>query len=130
MEIVIAKPPIWARAAEVFPLSGRELYAYGDIIYNPGGFRIPPWLIAHEEVHQKQTEECGGPEKWWDKYLTDTEFRFDQELPAQQREYRSYCAHVKDRNARVHYLTTVARKLAAPLYGSMISVSEAKRRIK
>jgi hypothetical protein len=128
VQIVNERPPIWDRAAEVFPLSGNEIFAFGDTIFNPGGWDIPVWLVEHEKVHQRQQD--GDPEAWWDRYLIDEQFRFDMELEAHQREYRVYCANVKDRNAQVRYLTTVARKLAAPLYGSMVSVSEAKRRIK
>lgn len=127
MKIVVDRPPVWDRCEKVFPLSGYEIFAYGDIIYNPGGFKIPQWLIDHEKVHQKQQGE--DVEGWWDRYLVDAEFRYEMEFEAHQAEYRSYCRHVKDRNARAGYLIIVAKKLAAPLYGSVVSVKEAKRRI-
>ena len=128
MEIIIDRPPIYEAAAKVFPLTGREIYAYGDKIYNPAGFDIPAWLIAHEEVHQLQ--QAGDPESWWEDYLKDIEYRFCMELAAHQREYRSYCEHNKDRNKRAAYKRIVAKKLAAPLYGNMITVFDAMRRIK
>jgi hypothetical protein len=127
MKIVNGYPPIYDRARDVFPLSGREIFAWGDTIYNPGHCDIPPWLIDHERMHQKQQGD--DVEGWWGRYLDDPEFRFKMELEAHQREYRSYCAHVKDRNAHGRYLIVVARKLAAPLYGGLLSISEAKRRI-
>ena len=128
MKIVNEKPPIWARAAEVFPLEGREIFAWDDTIYNPGGFTIPDWLIAHEEVHQGQ--QAGDPEAWWEIYLVDAEFRFEQELAAHQMEYKVYCRGNRDRNKRLQYRRIVARKLAAPLYGSMITFADAMRRLK
>jgi hypothetical protein len=127
MRIVVDYPPIYDRIAKAFPLRGREIFAFSDTIYNPGGYDIPLWLVAHEEVHQKQQGD--DAEGWWDRYLVDTEFRYEMEFEAHQQEYRSYCKHVKDRNARVKYLNLVAGKLAAPLYGSVVSVREAKRRI-
>ena len=128
MKIVNSTPPNIDQIKEKFPLSGNEIFAFGDIIFNPGGFDIPAWLVAHEEVHQKQQGD--DVEGWWGRYLVDAEFRYQMEFEAHLREYKSYCYHVKDRNAQTRYLTTVARKLAAPLYGNMVSVSEAKRRIK
>lgn len=130
MQIIVDKPPIYARAAEVFPLEGREIFAWGDKIYNPGGFTIPDWLIAHEEVHEKQQAEAGGPEAWWEIYLVDDEFRFNMELDAHLMEFKVYCQGNKDRNKQAMYRRIVARKLAAPLYGSMITVQDALRRLK
>lgn len=130
MRIVNEKSPVHDRAAEVFPLSGREIFAYGDTIYNPSGCDVPPWLVAHEEVHSRQQEEYGSVEEWWDRYLIDAQFRLDMETEAHQKEYRVYCYHNKDRNDRVRYLTIVARKLAAPLYAYELALPDAKRRIK
>lgn len=128
MKVSNTYPPIYTRAAAAFPLSGSEIFAYGDTIYNPGGFQIPPWLIAHEEVHQEQQQ--GAPAMWWDKYLVDEQFRFDMEFDAHLVEYKTYCKYNADRNKRARYRQTVARKLAAPLYGSLISVNDALRRLK
>lgn len=130
MEIVIDRPPIYDRAAKVFPLQGREIFAWGDKIYNPGGFDVPAWLVAHEEVHSLQQVEAGSPQAWWDQYLVDVEYRFQQELAAHQREYRSYCEHNADRNKRARYRSVVAKKLSAPLYGNMITRFDAMRRVK
>lgn len=130
MEIVNEYPPVYDRAAEAFPLSGREIFAYGDKIFNPDGLDVPIWLVEHEKVHQVQQAEIGGPEAWWDKYLVDEQFRFDQEKAAHQKEYRVYCQHNRDRNQRFRYRMIVARKLAAPLYGSLLTTQEAMGVIK
>ena len=132
MEIIIDKPPIYEEAAKVFPLQGREIFAWGDKIYNPGGFDIPAWLVAHEKVHANQHMDDTGhfnPEAWWARYLVDVEFRFQEELEAHRAEYRSYCQFNLDRNKQAAYKRTVAKKLAAPLYGNMITVFDAVRRI-
>ena len=128
MEIIIDRPPIYDEAAKIFPLEGREIFAYGNKIYNPGGFDIPGWLVAHEMVHEEQQD--GDPEGWWDHYLAEPEFRLDQELAAHIAEYQSYCKHNRDRNKQVHYRMVVARKLAAPLYGGLITKGEALRLLK
>ena len=133
MEVIIDRPPIYDKAAKVFPLQGREIFAWEDKIYNPGGFKIPTWLIAHEYIHSKQQMDDTGhwnAEAWWDRYLVDMEFRFQEELEAHQAEYREFCEHNRDRNKRLQYKRVVAKKLAAPLYGNMITAFDAMRKIK
>lgn len=130
MQIVHDFPPIIDRIREVFPLDGNEIFAWGETIYNPTGNKLPVWLIEHEKVHSRQHSDVGGPEKWWDRYLVDPEWRYQQELEAHQREYRSFCAYNKDRNKRVKYLQMIARRLASPMYGSVVKPGEAMRRIR
>lgn len=127
MKIVEAYPPIIARIAEVFPLKGGEIFAWGDTIYSPSGVDIPVWLIEHEKVHQRQQGE--DVEDWWDWYLVDPQFRFKQELEAHQVEYRVYCRETKDRNKHVRYLLAIARRLASPMYGSVVTAREAMKAI-
>jgi hypothetical protein len=127
MEIVEAFPPNIAEIREVFPLKGRELFAYGDIIYNPSGLNIPNELIAHECVHQEQQGE--NVEDWWKKYLTDPAFRYIMELEAHQIEYQVFCDSEKDRNVRAKYLMAIASRLASPLYGKIVSLKEARKQI-
>jgi len=121
-------PPIYEKAKEVFPLKGGEIFAWGpDIIYAPGHTHIPPWLIDHELVHFKQQQ--GEPEYWWRLYLSDPAWRYIQELEAHQEEYRSFCRHNKDGNKRFQYLVRISRRLASPMYGSLVSASEAMKSI-
>jgi hypothetical protein len=127
MEIVEDFPPNIAEIREVFPLKGRELFAYGDIIYNPSGLNIPNELIAHECVHQEQQGE--NVEDWWKKYLTDPAFRYIMELEAHQIEYQVFCDSEKDRNVRAKYLMAIASRLASPLYGKIVSLKEARKQI-
>ncbi len=130
-EIVIDKPPIYEEAAAVFPLNGREIFAWGDTdtIYNPGGHNIPEYLIEHEKEHFRQHRDYGGSMPWWARYLVDAEFRYEQELEAHQREYRAFCAMYKDRNKRALYLMRIAKRLTSPLYGSVGTAKEARRAI-
>ena len=128
MQIVNEYPPIYEQAAEVFPLSGNEIFAWGDTIYYPKGGEIPVWLIGHEKVHSRQ--QGGNPEVWWSQYLVDTQFRYEQELEAHQVEYRVFCKNNKDRNKQVKYLHAISRRLASPMYGSVVNFGEAMRRIK
>lgn len=121
-------PPNIEEIRNVFPLRGGEIFAWDGTIYNPGGGTLPQWLIDHELCHFAQQD--GDPEIWWDRYLVDEKFRYEQELEAHQEEYSSYCRHNKDRNMRIKYLQLIARRLSSPMYGSVVTYREAMKNIK
>ena len=78
-----------------------------------------------------QQAAIGGPEKWWNRYLVDKQFRFDQELEAHRVEWRKVCEDFPTNRAmRQMGLREIARRLAGSLYGHMITVDAAKREIK
>ncbi len=124
-------PPNIDEIAAVFPFVRDKakpiLYAYGDKIYNPASVYIPVHLLAHECIHSLQQRDT-TVELWWQRYLADAEFRFEQELEAHRVEYERYG---KDwsRPFRRHYIKTCAERLAGPLYGNHVSRDKAKRLI-
>ena len=128
MRILEEYPPIIERIQETFELKGREIFTWGDIIYNPKGVYISDELLSHECIHEEQQGK--EIEQWWEKYLTDEAFRFKMELEAHQVEYAVYCDKHKDRNERARYLQAVATRLSSPLYGSIVSTKIAKVRIR
>lgn len=135
MKILNGYPPIYDKADAVFKLRGNEnrfqpVFAYGDIIYNPHGNDLDKHIIAHEKVHGRQQEISFGPAWWWDQYLKSPGFRLSQEIPAYRAQYASFCADVKDREARHKYLHWIAKDLGSEMYGGIISIAEAKRQIK
>lgn len=123
-EIRTAFPPNIAKIRAVLPLSGREVFAWAGVIFNPGGGPVPPEIIAHEEVHFRQQGRF--PRRWWKKFLKDEAFRLDQELEAHREEYRVFCRLHRDRNAQVLFLASLSRRLAKPMYGGLVSAAEAK----
>lgn len=127
MEIIYGQnPPNHKAIAKRFNIKGRNniVYTYGDKLYVPGGdgIAIDPHLMKHEETHVKQQAEI-GVEAWWDKYLTDDNFRFIQELEAYRNQYRSM--NVLPLNQRLAYLDHIATDLSGPMYGDMLSKDEA-----
>ena len=130
MKIVNEKPPIFDKiiAAGMSPSLDSTIFTYGDIIYNPSGQPIPDHLIAHEATHTKQQGEF--PKTWWGKYLSDEKFRFEQEAEAYANQYAFICKTVKDRNIRVKILYELARILAGPTYGNIITRTKAMELIK
>ena len=128
MEIVVDYPPNFDQINKTFgSLKYRAiLYAYGDTIYNPMDGVIPPELIAHEEVHGARQDD---PDHWWDCYLTQPHFRLAEELAAHRAEYQYLMEHAANRNLRRRALKYVAQRLAAPLYGKIITAANAKKEL-
>ena len=134
--IVIDRPPNFEEIAAVFPGAHGDgiVFAYGDKIYNPSNKKLPPELIAHENVHCIRQVEM-GVEAWWDRYLVDGDFRYEEELLAHIAEYKgimaqyNYGEHAIGR-IRKKALEYVAAKLSAPLYGRMVTLHQAMTAIR
>jgi hypothetical protein len=126
--IIIEKPPIFDRILAAFPKAGEPgvIFAWGNQIFNPSGVAIPPALMAHEGVHGDRQEKH-GLDVWWESYLMDPEFRYNEELPAHAAEFRVLMP--RDRNLRAKLAMATARRLIAPLYnyGSKYSLTTAMR---
>lgn len=127
-EIRTEWPPNIGAIRAVLPVSERNIFAWGGVIYNPGGGELSEELIVHEEVHFHQQRQ--GAAKWWKKFLQSPEFRLSQEIPAHRAEYREFCRNHRDRNLQSRYLRDIAARLAHPMYGGIITVREAIREIK
>jgi hypothetical protein len=125
--IIVERPPNFERIQAAFPKSMNSgvMFAYGNAIYNPSGIVIPPALIAHEEVHLRRQQELAprpgsttqwsGTELWWDRYLRDSEFRYNEELLAHAAEFKTQRV-TSDRNFGARLLMHTALRLVAPLY--------------
>jgi hypothetical protein len=113
--IIIDRPPNFEQIQGAFPkaVNPGVLFAYDGCIYNPSGIHVPPALIAHEEVHLHR-QRNGGPTQWWDQYLTDSEFRYNEELLAHVAEFKMQRS--SDRNQGARLLMATALRLVAPLY--------------
>ena len=127
-EVVKDWPPNIEAIRAVLPVTEKNIFAYGGKIYSPSTVSLSRELIAHERVHfQQQGAEV---DFWWQQFLLDPEFRLAQELPAHRAEYTEFCRNCKDRNKQVVYLRSLAKRLAAPMYGGIIGVKEAIRAIR
>ncbi len=128
-KLVIGKPPIYDEIVAEFPLGAQPgvLFSWGDTIYCPlpNFASLHPSLAAHEAVHGER--QWGGPDTvaeegiidWWARYLEDPNFRFEEERLAHIAEYQWWRDH-GNRNGRRAALVGIAKRLASPLYGSMI----------
>lgn len=126
MHVVVGPPPNFESIKAVFPQAADKgvMFCYGDTIFSPSSAYIPPQLIAHEEIHSRQ-QAAMGPEAWWAEYLADVGFRYRQELIAHVVEYHDFLRYTKNRRMQRDYLAAVAKRLSGPLYGNVVSYSDA-----
>lgn len=122
-EVVFDYPPLFDEIDRVFHVRGQPIiYAYGARIFNPTRIEIPPQLLAHEAVHgHRQLPDVAA---WWRRYLVDVPFRLAEELPAHRAELE-WLLKNGNRKQRRAAIRVVAGKLAAPLYGSIVTPAEA-----
>ncbi len=129
MEILIEQPPILDKILKAgMKPQKTTIFAYKGKIYNPSGVDIPADILVHEEVHLKRQE--GAEDDWYDKYLTDKEFRLNEEILAFREQYKFYCEMVRDRNLRARYLHSLAKNLSSEVYGGIIKLDEAINKLK
>lgn len=128
MRDVFDYPPNIHQIRRVFPLTGREIFAWGNIIYNPSASTLTPELLAHEEVHKVQ--QGNDVEGWWDRYLVDVQFRYRQELEAHRAEFKEFCKSRPNRVRKRVFLKQLARRLSSPMYGSVVTFEKARKLIK
>jgi len=119
------RPPNYDEIIKSFPLAAKQrsiLFTYGDTIYNPDNVKLIPSLEAHEEIHSIR-QQYFTPEKWWETYIEDVDFRLYEELLAHRKEYEA--EHIYGRTHRRLMFKVIAKKLASPLYRFGISERQA-----
>src|SRR5258708_40289599 len=107
------------------------IFAWGDKIYAPlQQGELPKALLAHEAVHgERQVAYPGGIEAWWRRYIAEPRFRLDEEIPAHKAELAHLLTKAKGPSMRAHVLSRTAARLAAPLYGTLVTSAQATQRL-
>lgn len=130
MRVIADVPPMFDEIDAVFHVRGKPvMFAWGDKIYVPmQQGQLSKCLLAHEQVHgDRQLAAPGGIEGWWRRYLDEPAFRLNEELLAHRAELAQLLTKAKGPAMRAHVLSRTAARLAAPLYGSLITIADAKR---
>lgn len=122
-------PPIFERLKEAFGVEWNDIaITYGDTVYCPGPLSSD--LEAHEGVHIEQQKMFIAPDEWYDKYIADPHFRFDQELEAYRAQYQFIKKTYGDRNKIARRLHMLGKSLSGEMYGSLLTHQEAMNAIK
>lgn len=131
MRITNERPPEWIlEAVKKWGVDfdkGNIAFAYGDAVHIGRG-SIPPDLAAHEAVHLRQ--QAGNPDAWWKRYLSDDQFRIDQELEAYRVQYQWVLQNVKNTNKRFEMLRHYANDLSGGMYGKTMPLIVALQEIR
>lgn len=131
MEIVEEWPPNKEKIEKVFPrevLDERKpVFSYGGRIYNPYKTKITPDLHVHEAAHFHQQK--NDVEKWWDTYLSDEQFRLEQETEAYVTQYKFIKQSLPNKAVK-WYLDKFAESLSGPLYGNLLTQEQAHTKIR
>ena len=129
MKILFAYPPNIKEIEEKFDLSGKKpVFAYGKVLFNPHRSLVDEYLLCHELTHA--TQQGNDPKSWWDRYLSDSSFRLEQEVEAYHAQYSMAARVSKDRNKTAKYLHRLAIELSGALYGNIIGFTRAYNLIK
>ncbi|KKL44563.1 hypothetical protein LCGC14_2364460 [marine sediment metagenome] len=106
------------------------MFSFGPKLYNPHGVFIPDEILAHEAVHGfRQGETVADTLEWWRRYMAEPAFRLAEELPAHKAELQWLIDHNSRRDRR-RAIKQIAAKLASPLYGSLVTPSQARKLLK
>lgn len=110
--------PLLKRYQEVFETNPYTIFAYDKVIYCD--YELPEHLQVHERRHLIRQQKIGVDE-WVERYLTDIQFRLNEEVIA----YKEQCMSIKDRNYRDTLRKACAKDLASSLYGNLVTYQEA-----
>lgn len=123
-QVLKAYPPNYEQICSHIPAVRKNkhiVFTYGDTIYSPQGVNLPPDFLEHEETHVKRQS---NPAEWWAKYLSDVQFRLDEELIAYRAQY-AYAVQHYSRADRRMLLTSMVKDLSGAMYGKIVSKKEA-----
>jgi hypothetical protein len=127
MKIIKGVPPNIEKIKKKFNLTGiNVVFTYGDTIYSPHSDKLPEHLIVHERVHEKQQGK--EPEQWWNRYLSEDNFRIQQESEAYRTQY-NFVAPKVSRQQRRQFLKELATSFSSKMYGSILTFNQAKELI-
>lgn len=130
MQLLSGFPPNIEKIRSVFPdIAPRAVFTYGDTMFiqDTKPVEVAEHLVQHEMTHTLQQGEY--PEVWWNKYLSDVEFRLSQEIEAYGRQYRYIYDRTLNKYAK-EALMMLAIDLSGPMYGNLLTFGEAETKIR
>lgn len=129
MKIIEDFPPNYTLIQTVFSNCEKykALFCYGDTIYNPFKVKVTPDLEVHEQTHSKR--QGNNPDEWWMKYLSNPQFRLEEEIIAYGTQY-ALARKVAHRKMSDWVKEKCAQSLSGELYGNIISYGEAESKIR
>lgn len=103
------------------------VFTYNGKIYSPHAKELPQHLLLHEMVHVKQ--QGNDSDSWWNRYLTDIEFRLEQELEAYTEQYL-FLKMVNKTSTSHEWLFILSEQLSHPVYGFNLTRPQAETKLR
>lgn len=129
MKIVDAFPPNFELIKTALPHADEtHTYCYGDTIYVPDGHKLTSDIIFHESFHT--TQQGSDPNGWWARFLSDKQFRLDQEAQAYGAQYQWIRQHTQGAKFQKWALESMAMALSGDAYGNLIEYGKAESLIR
>lgn len=128
MKISKEYPPNYALIIEKLGNVDGSLFCYGDTIYNPFERDVTEDLVQHEAIHSRQQGDA--PDVWYYQYLSDPQFRLQQEIEAYGTQYAFAKRYIKGGKFLEWALDNMARALSGPMYGNLVTHNQAVCSIK
>jgi len=121
-------PVVYEKLVEQFGVSFEDgtCITYGDGIHLHHSQKLSDHLLEHEKVHVIQQHQY-GVEAWWVRYLSDPEFRKQQEGEAYRKQWQYIKSTRKDRNAAFRLKIQILKHLSSPMYGNCCSMQDAEK---
>lgn len=130
MKIKQGYPPNIEDIKRVLSPDKDSVFCYGEDIYCQDPDNLPPDVIVHEKVHARQQQNFSNPDLWWQKYLLDKQFRFEQELEAYAEQYLWLKWNGTSSSVLQEALEDLGSNLAHPQYDFKITAQEASSKIR
>lgn len=106
--------------------------SYKDTVYSKNP--VQDDIRVHEQKHldQQNDPQNISPDVWWNRYLTEDDFRLKQEVEAYraQVEYLKVNHHKTTRNERRYMISKFAVDLCSGMYGFIVDYKTALEMIK
>jgi hypothetical protein len=126
--VIREEPPIYPKLVEQFGVSFEDgtCITYGDGIHLHHSQKLSDHLLEHEKIHVIQQHQY-GVKAWWERYLSDPDFRKQQEGEAYRKQWQFIKSTRRDRNAAFRLKIQILKHLSSPMYGNCCSMQDAEK---
>lgn len=127
-KIIVGYPPNYELILGYLKPKDNAVFAHGEAIYNPSGALLEPDLLLHESLHLERQKSL-GVDRWWNTYLTDKDFRLEEEVIAYAAQY-AYGLKTYRRKIADQMLTNFAMTLSGEMYALDVPYQKAENMIR
>lgn len=127
------KPAIYDRLHKAFGVKWEDGIAitFGDTVYSKDDITKVPGLVSHEQTHIEQQKEFASPEEYMEKFITDKEFRFAEEVEAYVNQWEDGKKELveESRGKEIPYFRKFIINAMVTAYGDMCTREQAEKLI-